>query len=173
MSKSSSIFDYNKLNYFNNHYLRKDENYKYFENYAQNNNIIKPLLEKNKIKVKKIFETYKKNINTYNDMEKIAKIYCDKNFKRIIRNKFNKNFDFILKELMLNINKIVTWDNVNLENCLKEFIKDKKIKFPLIGKPLRLILTNQENGPTIVEIMSILGKENTILRLNNYISSIS
>ena len=43
----------------------------------------------------------------------------------------------------------------------------------MLEKRAQKSLTNQENGPTIVEIMYILGKENTFLRLNNYINVVS
>ena len=62
MSKSSSIFDYDKLNHFNNHYLRKDENYQYFEKFTKDNDILKSFFDEDHIKMKKIFDAYKKQI---------------------------------------------------------------------------------------------------------------
>ena len=44
LSKSSSIFNYNKLNYFNNYYLRKDKNLNYFIDYSQTEISIKKIL---------------------------------------------------------------------------------------------------------------------------------
>ena len=38
-----------------------------------------------------------------------------------------------------------------------------------VGKPLRFTLINLENGPAVSDIFFILGKKNSILRLNNYI----
>ena len=45
MSKSSSIFDYDKLNHFNNFYLQKEENCKYFEKYMNENSILKKFFD--------------------------------------------------------------------------------------------------------------------------------
>ena len=49
------------------------------------------------------------------------------------------------------------------------FINSNKIKFPIIGKPLRFILINSYNGPSISDIFVILGKKDSIDRLNQYI----
>ena len=60
---------------------------------------------------------------------------------------------------------------INLENCIKIFVERKKIKFVIFGKPMRKVLTNLQNGPSISDILYILGKKNTFIRLNNFINS--
>ena len=171
MSKSSSIFNYDKLNHFNNHYLRKKENYQYFVTFVKNNNIFNDFFNEDNIKIKKIFETYKKNISYYCELEYILKIYYDKTFKTNLDSNLEINFNSILKEFINQLNKINDWNLTNLENCIKKFIENKKIKFSIFGKPMRLVLTNLNNGPSISDILYILGKKNTLLRLNNYINS--
>ena len=114
---------------------------------------------------------YKNNINTYSDLEKICEIYYDKFFKTKDNILLKDNFDKLLIDFLPCLKKISNWDLINLENCIKNFINDKKIKFSLFGKPIRLILTNIENGPSVSNIFFILGKKNTFLRLNNYINS--
>ena len=80
LSKSSSIFDYNKLNYFNNYYLRKEENYYYFKEFIENKKDIQILYHENKEKIKKIYDTYKQNVNFLNEFHDIIRIYCNKSF---------------------------------------------------------------------------------------------
>ena len=171
MSKSSSIFDYNKLNYFNNFYLQKEENYKYFEKYINENSILKKFFDLDQILMKKLFSTYKKNINFYSELENIAKIYYDEEFKTILNNELDENFNIILKDFMKHLDFIDVWSKDNLKNCINKFLELKKIKFAIFGKPIRLVLTNLKEGPPINDILFILGKKNTFLRLNNYINS--
>ena len=171
MSKSSSIFDYDKLNHFNNHYLRKDENYQYFEKFIKDNNILKSFFDEDHIKIKNIFDAYKKQINFYCELENIAKIYYNNSFKTIVNNILDESFNSILKEFISTLNEISDWNILNLENCIKKFIERKKIKFVIFGKPMRKVLTNLQNGPSISDILYILGKKNTFIRLNNYINS--
>ena len=171
MSKSSSIFDYKKLNYFNNYYLQKEKNYKYFEKYIKKNSILKIFFNLDKIKMKKIFSIYKKNINFYSELENITKIYYDKKFNTILKNNLYNHFNITLKDFIKYLDIIDSWDKDHLNNCINKFLKEKKIKFSIFGKPLRLVLTNLKEGPPINEILFILGKKESFLRLNNYINS--
>ena len=68
------------------------------------------------------------------------------------------------------VEKIKEWNIDNLNSAISTFISQKNIKFSYFGKPIRYILTNSENGPSISLILKILGKENTLMRLNKYIS---
>ena len=66
-------------------------------------------------------------------------------------------------KLFLNSNKSKAI-NIAITNKNKN-----KIKFISFVKPLRFTLINLENGPAVSDIFFILGKKNSILRLNNYI----
>ena len=79
------------------------------------------------------------------------------------------NFIPIIKEFIIFLNNVNEWDQSNLKNNINKFLERKKIKFSLLGKPIRYILTNNINGPPIHTIIDILGKKNTFIRLNKYI----
>ena len=170
LSKSPSIFDYKKLNFFNNYFLQKDKNLEYFIEYILLNKNIDFYYKKDKEKMKRIFEVYKKKIDKFSDLEEIIKIYYD-DFFEIKSNKIlDEKFDILLKDLIINLDKIKIWDSLNITECLNNFVEKNNIKFILLGKPLRLILINDQNGPSINEILCILGKKNTFIRLNKYIN---
>ena len=121
--------------------------------------------------MKKIFSIYKKNINFYSELENITKIYYDKKFNTILKNNLYNHFNITLKDFIKYLDIIDSWDKDHLNNCINKFLKEKKIKFSIFGKPLRLVLTNLKEGPPINEILFILGKKESFLRLNNYIYS--
>ena len=106
ISKSSSIFDYDKLNHFNNFYLRKEENLDYFLQFSKNNKILKSFYEEDKEKFLKVFQIYKKNINFFKEIEIITNIYFNKKFKTEINNIFDENFNTVIKEFVYNIKSI-------------------------------------------------------------------
>ncbi len=173
LSKSSSIFSYKKLKYFNNYYIQKDkENIKLLD-YSKNNfalnNIVKNLDKKDKLL--RLFSIYKKKINFYKELENIYEDYFGVNF--FIKNNILLTSDFkILAEDFYSIlNKLIEWDKEILEEEIRTFVNNKDIKFILFGKPMRLLLTNQENGPSISDILYILGKKISIKRINDYISN--
>ncbi len=47
-------------------------------------------------------------------------------------------------------------------------MEKNNIKFPVLGKPIRHLLTNNYNGPSITDIFMILGKKESIERLKRY-----
>ena len=116
LSKSSSIFDYNKLNYFNNYYLKKEENYFYFEEFIKNEKEIQFLYRENKEKIKKIFEAYKQNINHFSELLDIIRIYFDKYFEVKEDNNLKNNIKLTIKEFIILLDNIDIWNQSNLEN---------------------------------------------------------
>ena len=73
------------------------------------------------------------------------------------------------------IEKIKTIDNFNTENTTKEikaWITSKEIGFGKVMMPLRLALVGSLSGPDVYEIAAMLGKEETITRLEKAISSL-
>ena len=171
ISKSSSIFSFNKLNFFNNHYLKLDQNLINFINFSKKDINLKKYYEEDKNKLLRIFEIYKKNLNYYKEIINFAEIYFDNDFalpstKENFDNLFELNFiDFKEK-----ISKLEIWDKENLEKFISKFLKEKNIKFPVFGKPLRFLLTKFYDGPSLSDIFFILGKKDSIERLNQYIS---
>lgn len=168
LSKSASIFSYKKLDYFNNYYLRKDTNLDLFLKYCSDNKILKKFLNEDKEKLIKIFNVYKKDISKYIDIISISSLYFINNLSNSINENFDNDFkncfvDFL--KLIKNINK---WEYDLINKEIKEFLKKNNIKFPVLGKPIRYLLTNNYNGPSITDIFMILGKIETLERLERY-----
>ena len=73
--------------------------------------------------------------------------------KKILFSEFSKR----LREIDFEKNEI--------ERYIKEFLQANDLKFPELGKPLRIILTGKENAPSISELLFILGKESSLKRI--------
>ena len=54
-----------------------------------------------------------------------------------------------------------------IQNLIKNFVDYNGISFKFIGQPLRLILTNDLNSPSISQIMEALGKNVVLKKLTN------
>ncbi len=168
LSKSSSIFSYKKLNFFNNYYLRMDNALNQFEDYCMSNDKLKKLIQKNNNKMIKIFKTYKKDLNNFSEISNIADIYFDYNYNNNIDD-FDEKFEKILHDFIINISKIEKWTRDNIQKNIENFLEYKNLKFPVLGKPIRFLLINSYNGPSISDIFDILGKKDSLDRLNQYI----
>ena len=119
-------------------------------------------------KLIRIFNIYKKDIFKYDEMINIGEIYFNLKFKVSLDEKFHEEFNNYFNDFLKLINNINKWnyDTINLE--IKNFLKRNNIKFHIIGKPVRYLLTNNYNGPSITDIFMILGREKSLERLNKY-----
>jgi len=169
LSKSSSIFSFSKLDFFNNFYLRSEKGEKEFINFCKKDRELNIFLDQDNKKMKNIFDVYKKDIKRLSDLNDTIKVYFDENFKINNNEKFSSEFDSIFKDFINLILEINDWDRDNIQNVINIFLQNKKIKFPVLGKPIRFLLINSYQGPSISDIFVILGKKDTIQRLNQYI----
>jgi glutamyl-tRNA synthetase len=171
LSKSSSIFNYNKLNFFNNYFIQKDiNNHKIFL-YSNENLNLKKFIDFDRDKFIKIYNIYKKNLNYFSDLEEICSIYYNANYQTNKNELLNPDYNLILKKFYSEIKNLEIWDLDNLDSTIKNFIDKNNIKFSEFGKPIRLIFTNLIKGPSISNILYILGKNNSIKRIENYIGN--
>ena len=125
--------------------------------------------KKDRNKLLKIFDVYKKNLNYFEEINNIANVYFEENLEYDLNENFGEDFNYIFPDFKKLIQDVEDWNFQNIDNLIKNFTAEKKLKFQMIGKPLRHILINSYIGPSIIEIFMILGKKNTIDRLNKYI----
>ena len=61
-----------------------------------------------------------------------------------------------------------SWSEESINNELKTFVKNEKIKFPIIAMPLRVILAGTDQTPSVGSLMAILGKQEVNSRLQSF-----
>ncbi len=71
----------------------------------------------------------------------------------------------LMAELIAVLTKIDSFSTENVETIVKEWITSKEIGFGKVMQPLRLSLVGAMKGPHIFDIMSMIGKEETIDRI--------
>ena len=176
ISKSPAVFDRVKLNWMNGEYIKKMDDNDYLD-------IAMPFVDKTislDIDKKKIAGFVKTRIENFNDIpskiEFFNKVKNDYN-KELYTNKKNKltiddSKDIITKVLGL-FNTIDDFSNDNLFSVLSSFCKENDIKVAKLMWPIRIALSGEEVTPAgATEIASVLGKTETIKRLNDALSYI-
>ena len=78
----------------------------------------------------------------------------------------------LMNELINVISSIEDFSSENTEKEVKEWISGKEIGFGKVMQPLRLSLVGKLAGPHLFDIIAMIGKEETIKRLQNAISKI-
>ena len=168
VSKSSAIFDYDKLNWMNQQYIKKMS----ISNVAD---LIKPYLQSQNISI---------TDNSY--LEKILAlgIERDYNLKDIagglgyyfteeisfdneIYKKFKPEKDIvILDNIIAQLSEIGFDDEVTLSNFFANFAEENNLKFKDFGPIIRFGLTGRLKAPAVNELCFILGKTRTLNRLS-------
>jgi len=72
----------------------------------------------------------------------------------------------LIKELSLKF-KESTWDEKELEKTVRDFAAAKNISAGEIILPLRVAVTGSNVSPGLFEVLTLLGKEKTLARVNN------
>tara|TARA_B100000959_G_scaffold287325_1_gene371104 strand:+ start:59 stop:1450 length:1392 start_codon:yes stop_codon:yes gene_type:complete len=76
----------------------------------------------------------------------------------------------IMKDLGTRLEPISDWASSKLESRFKEFMEETGLGFGRVMRPLRLALCGSLQGPSLFEIMELLGKEESLNRINYAIS---
>lgn len=73
----------------------------------------------------------------------------------------------LMQELVLVLSNINDYTPQNIENIVKEWITSKEIGFGKVMQPFRLSLVGALKGPHLFDITVMLGKDETISRIEN------
>ena len=73
-----------------------------------------------------------------------------------------------IKTFQTSLNKI-DWTKEAIHNAMNEVVTSHAIKFPKLAMPLRVLLTGIAQSPSIDTVMTILGRDETLKRLNFYL----
>ena len=78
----------------------------------------------------------------------------------------------LMKDLISLLNTIDNFSAKQLETIVKDWITNQELGFGKIMPPFRLALVGALKGPDLFEIASLIGKEETIQRLENAIEKL-
>lgn len=170
VQSSGAVFNPEKLNWMNNHYIKNYDIDKLTEislPYFENSGI------KNEEEIKKILSAIRVYLDKLEDIPDHLNIFTQndvspepESLREYLISDDSKKVFSALK------NKIEKLDSVNSENyklAVSEVQKDTGIKGKQLFKPLRIALTGSENGPELPLIAEIMGKEKIVKFLNKWI----
>jgi len=176
---SSSIFDVEKLNYFNNHYIRElpvKELSKLCLPYLKDEN--NPLTQDMEY-VENIIRLEQERLRKISDIKEMTKLFFTENlkydanlliWKTMTKENVKENLDKILK--LIQTVKVASWTKENLEKIIVEYIKSNNGKIGEFLWPMRVSLTGQKNSPGPFEVAFCLGKDRSLKRISDAINLI-
>jgi glutamyl-tRNA synthetase len=79
---------------------------------------------------------------------------------------FNLEVKPVLNNLIKKFNAI-EWNQETIHNEIKETANEHEIKLPKLAMPLRIMVTGEAQTPSIAAVLELLGREETLKRMNN------
>lgn len=172
-SKSGAKFDYEKAKWFNHQYLQTKSNVELAKDYAP---ILKERgVEASTLVVEKVIGLVKERVN-------FVKELWDQTFfffqaptsydEKTVKKRWKEETPQQMGELIDVIKGIEDFSSANQEVVIKQWIGDKEYHLGNIMNAFRLSIVGESKGPHMFDITEIIGKDETIKRLENAISSI-
>jgi glutamyl-tRNA synthetase len=170
--KAGARFDPDKTKWYNHHYMQEQNNdnlaKQFIAQEAQLSNIDINYISMvvGLIKERATFVSDFWNLSHF--LFEAPKTYDEKASKKA----FKDNTKELMKELVSVVNSIEEFSVENLQIQIKSWITSNEIGFGKVMMPLRLSLVGALKGPEVFDIMFMIGKTETIRRIEKAIKTI-
>lgn len=168
VSKSGARFSKDKAIWFNHHYLQEQATENLLTAFKKEINST----WEDAVLIK-IINLVKERSNFIKDLVEQSQFffetpthYAEKAYKKV----WKEDTKNLMKELKEVIENHQDFAAESLQEEVKKWITSKEIGFGKIMQPLRLALVGDMKGPDLFEIMNILGREETLKRMENSIN---
>lgn len=172
VNKAGARFDPDKIKWFNHHYMQEQSNDDLAEAFKQKHEALKDI-DVNYIAM--VVGLIKERATFVNDFWDLSNFffeapteYDDKAFKKAIKDDTKS----IMTDVKSIINNIENFEVETLQNDVKGWITSNDIGFGKVMMPLRLALVGALQGPDVFDIMYMIGKNETVKRIDNLIEKI-
>jgi glutamyl-tRNA synthetase len=170
ITPSAAQFNTEKLNWLNAHYIKTMPIAKLAEEMIKR-------LSVNEVQVSKasdlqmVLELYRERANNLNQLARdVAFFYKtpEANLADVEKHITSETKAIVLKfrEKIIDLD----WTAESLHAVMDDIVTEHQIKFPKLAMPLRVMLTGIAQSPSIDQVMAILGKEQSLSRINSYLN---
>ncbi len=173
VGKAGAKFDFDKTKWFNQQYLRA-------KNKEDLANELQIILKENNIRmddefVESVCNQLKERATFVKDMWLEGAYYfaAPTNYdEKTIRKKWKEDTPSLLSELKIRLEKISDFSSINIEIEFKKYLEDNDLGMGKLLPAFRLALTGLGMGPSLFDIASLLGKTETIKRMEAALNTI-
>ena len=172
VNKAGARFDPDKIKWFNHHYMQEQNNDDLAEAFKQNHEALKDIDVNYISMVVGLIKERSTFVNDFWDLSNFFFVapteYDEKAFKKAIKDDTKS----IMTNVKSIINNIENFEVETLQNDVKGWITSNDIGFGKVMMPLRLALVGALQGPDVFDIMYMIGKNETVKRIDNLIEKI-
>ncbi|AFX99014.1 glutamyl-tRNA synthetase [Candidatus Endolissoclinum faulkneri L2] len=172
IGRSPSRFDFAKLENINGHYIRKGDNNQLTDMVLANlrsdaNNL--DLKDSIKLRIYLGMNGLKTRARTINELSNNARFYAANlplSFDEKARHLLDNCEADIFSRLAQKLTELSSFQESDIKDAICIFAKNNALKLNQVTQPLRAAVTGSVNSPSIFEILSILGKKESIRRID-------
>jgi glutamyl-tRNA synthetase len=170
VSKSGAKFNPDKTKWFNQQYMQQ-------KSVVELANLYKPILKEKGIEgdknmIEKVVSLVKERAVFVADFWELSNFFFEAPItfdEKAVAKNWKEDTSSIMKQLLNVIIKIDDFSSQNTEVIIKDWITKNEIGFGKVMQPLRLSLVGEMKGPHLFDIMEIIGKQETIQRIESAI----
>jgi glutamyl-tRNA synthetase len=168
VGKSGSKFDPEKTKWFNHQYLLKKSDEEVGDLFA--NQVLKSKgIQADQTIVNRVCGMVKDRVHFVSELWDQLNFFFEapKEFDaKAVKKGWKEDTPALMTELVELLEGIEDFTSANSEEIVKEWITAKEIGFGKVMNPFRLAMVGAGKGPHMFDIIEILGKEETLARLN-------
>ena len=174
VGKSGSRFDPDKAKWFNQQYLRKRSDDELTQEFI-------PILKN--LGVDCSWEYVKESIHLVRERVSFVKEIWDQGWfffkppekydEEVIKKRWKPETSQILQKFSDTLLHLDTFDQVHLDETIQNFLQENAVEMGALMSPLRICLTGGAIGPHLTEIMALIGKEETLHRIETALKKIN
>lgn len=171
VNKAGAKFDPEKTKWFQQQHLQKLTN---DEIVTQFKNILDSKQIQTSLDISSIVHSVKERATFIKDLWDLSQFFFiapSSYDEKAIKKAWKEDTPTLMHEVNRVIGDIDNFSSENVSNIVKAWITGKEIGFGKIMMPLRIALVGSLQGPDIFEIATVIGKEETIQRIQNIIQS--
>jgi glutamyl-tRNA synthetase len=172
VGRGPSRFDFAKLDNLNGHYLRQTDDARLAQDVAQRLGVAGDKTIEQRLAGG--MAGLKARAKTLKELADNAKFYT---LKRPLtpddkaRAQLTGDGSTVLKDLRAQLAAAPTWIAADLEAQARTFAETKGIKLGQVAQPLRAALSGATTSPPIFEVMQVLGREETLGRIDDAVAA--
>lgn len=170
VSKAGAKFSPDKTNWFNQQYMQQKSNMEisklFSELYADKLNGY------NQDYITKVIGLVKERAVFTKDLWELSDYFFinpESYDAKAAKKQWKENTAAILEDVKEIINTVPNFESLEIETKVKAYLTEKELGFGKVMPPLRLAIVGAMKGPHIFDIIEMIGKENTLLRIENAI----
>ena len=174
VNKSGARFDPEKTKWYNHQYLQAKSDKELTDLFISQNS--SRLEDKERDYIEKVVSLIKERANFVVDLWDLGSYFFEAPTEfneRAVKKQIKEDTPQILKQVATIIENVSEFSSQNIENAIKGWIGEKELSFGKVMGPLRLSIVGDLKGPHLFDIIAMIGKEDTITRIDNAISKLS